>query len=145
MNIKEKADLLINEYRKIQGDLYNQIEKVEYSIILLKEKKSSFFAMQKTKNKISELSSVLAKYKETLQAHANYIDVKLSVLTKEIQKPDATIDSLNKINRYKYSDEKNLQLPEEVIHDLSKFGIKFNEQDKVNLYIEESESAEFCM
>ena len=145
MEFKEKAERIIEDCRNIQGDLYRQIEKVEYSINLLNEKKSSLFVLPKTKTKITELVRSLKSYKTLLEENANYIDVKFSVLTKESQKPDATIESMNKLNQYKYSKEKTISLPKEVAQDLAKFGINFSKDDEVRLCPNQAEESELCM
>ena len=89
MNIQDKTNMLIKKYTEIQRKLYHQIEKVEHSIILLNERKNGLGGVF-NKNKINAILNKLEKYKMKLNGHANFVDIKLSVLNNEIAKAEAT-------------------------------------------------------
>ena len=135
MEVKEFAKSLIEKYTKIQGKLYQQIERVEYSINLVNERYKSKFLLPKTKNKLASIVLELNKYKALLQGHAYYVDIKLSVLTKESKKPEATIQSLNDISKYLYKGKRTIEMPQTLVDDLAKLKIVFNENDKVVLSV----------
>ena len=137
MEIKQKASELIEKYTKIQGDLYHQIERVEHSINLLKlRNQENLIDRGFNKAKIQQAVFDLNDYKSLLSAHANFIDIKLSVLTKESQKPTATLQSLESINKASYDGETNIAMPKELAETLNKFGIKFDKNDVVNLKVD---------
>ena len=124
MEVKQRAEELIKKYTKVQGDLYHQIERVEHSINLLK---------LRHQEKIEKSILYLNDYKDLLSAHAYYVDMKLSVLTKESNKADATIQSLEEINKKLYDGQTSIEMPKELAESLGKFGIKFGKDDIVNL------------
>lgn len=137
MEVKQKANELIEKYTKVQGNLYHQIERVEHSINLLKLRKEERFVDRVfNKDKINQAILDLHEYKDLLSAYANFIDIKLSVLTKESQKPTATLQSLESINKASYDGETNIAMPKELAETLNKFGIKFDKNDVVNLKVD---------
>lgn len=142
MEVKKMADMLINDCRRKQRDLYHQIERIEYSINLLDEKRLTFLIRPRMKNKITYLIDRLKTHKRLLEGHANFIDIKLSVLTKEALNPHTTIERLQKIKKYSYGAEKIIKLPQEVVDGLLKFGIKFDEQDDVCMSLDPNDNLE---
>ena len=84
MNRVETIKDLLEKYRAIQASLYNQIENVEFATNLLNEQKSKCFRRKST-DKINEIVSDLKDYKIDLSAHAYFIDIKLSILKKELK------------------------------------------------------------
>ena len=134
MEVKQRAEELIKKYTKVQGDLYHQIERVEHSINLLKLRhQENFIDRLFNKSKIEKAIFDLNDYKDLLSAHAYYVDMKLSVLTKESNKADATIQSLEEINKKLYDGQTSIEMPKELAESLGKFGIKFGKDDIVNL------------
>ena len=136
MNAEQRANELIEKYTEIQGELYHQIERVEHSTNLVKQHKMSFVEKLFNKSKLEQTITELNEYKSYLSAHAYYIDVKLSVLTKEIKKPNACVESLELINKSLYEGVTSVQMPQKLAEVLERFGINFGEKDKVNLAVE---------
>lgn len=133
MGVKQKANNLISRYTRIQGQLYHQIEKVEHSMILLEQRKNGLLGAFRDKNKIDMLINGLDDYKRELNGHAHFMDVKLSVLNKEAENPNATVRSLAEISSNLYHGEKSIEMPIKLRLALANHGIKFTEADKINL------------
>ena len=135
MVVKQKASSLISKYTAIQGKLYHQIEKVEHSMILLEHRKNGILGAFRDKNKIDYLINQLDDYKRELNGHAYFVDVKLSVLSKELENPKATLRSLAEISNNLYRGEKSIEMPLKLRLALANHGINFTGADKVNLTV----------
>ena len=85
------------------------------------------------KEKIVTILDEMNTYKTELQAHAYFVDVKLSVIKKEMLKPTATKESLAKIGEKLYTEKTTIEVPTELQEKLKKFKIKFDNKDKIDL------------
>lgn len=133
---KEDAERIYGKCRNVQGSLYHQIERVEHSINLLRYEKPSLIGRligSKHTEKIMNLISRLNFYKTELHAHADFVGVKLSVLEKEIKKPETTVEQLEEISNKLYEGVKTIEMPKELREELATHKIVFGKEDVVDL------------
>lgn len=137
MNRVETIKDLLEKYRAIQASLYNQIENVEFATNLLNEQKSKYFRRKST-DKINEIVNDLKDYKIDLSAHAYFIDIKLSILKKELKKDTTSLELLNDVRKSLYNGKTYIDLPQQIKEVVSQYGIEFLNKGKINLQISEN-------
>ena len=148
MDLKKYGEDLYESCRNVQGNLYYQIERVEHSMNLVRMAKPKGLDIIRTntyREKINALLFAMNEYKTELLAHANFVDVKLSVLGKEIKKPNYTEQSLNEISSKMYDGAKTIEMPSDIKNALAKFNIVFDEKDIVKLTTNISKDASLSL